>query len=110
MDDVENEYNEAIAKAQEALEDLKENGGGDLKDQIAALKEREAEIEESKEAISKSNLLKHSLLLTRRGFQAAMSRFRRNRIRIWRVHGVEGQSRGGKGGAGLGKLLIARDS
>ena len=54
MDDVENEYNEAIAKAQEALEDLKENGGGDLKDQILALREREAEIEESKEAISKS--------------------------------------------------------
>ena len=53
MDDVENEYNEAVAKAQEAFEDLKENGGGDLKDQIAALKEREAEIEESKEAISK---------------------------------------------------------
>ena len=34
MEDVENQYNEAIAKAQEAFEDLKENGGGDLKDQI----------------------------------------------------------------------------
>ena len=36
MEDVENQYNEAIAKAQEAFEDLKENGGGDLKDQIQA--------------------------------------------------------------------------
>ena len=34
MEDVENQYNEAIAKAQEAFEELKENGGGDLKDQI----------------------------------------------------------------------------
>merc|ERR1712131_117491 len=52
MEDVENQYNEAIAKAQEAFEDLKENGGGDLKDQIQELRDREAEIEESKEAIS----------------------------------------------------------
>ena len=36
MEDVENQYNEAIAKAQEAFEELKENGGGDLKDQIQA--------------------------------------------------------------------------
>ena len=38
MDDVENQYNEAIAKAQEAFEELKENGGGDLKDQIEDLR------------------------------------------------------------------------
>ena len=78
MDDVENEYNEAIAKAQEAFEDLKENGGGDLKDQIAALKEREAEIEESKEAISKWFIYVRVCQFTRRGFQAAVSRFRRH--------------------------------
>merc|ERR1719378_1995952 len=52
MDDVENQYNEAIAKAQEALEELKENGGTDLKTQIRELKERNDEIEASKEAMS----------------------------------------------------------
>merc|ERR1719378_1948275 len=52
MDDVENDYNEAIAKAQEALEELKENAGTDLKTQIRELKERNDEIEASKEAMS----------------------------------------------------------
>merc|ERR1712179_413565 len=96
MDDVENEYNEAIAKAQEAFEDLKENGGGDLKDQIAALKEREAEIEESKEAISED-----------------FKQLCRDFVAIESEYGEFMELKGNleeERGAGPGELFIARDS
>merc|ERR1712212_218793 len=52
MDDCENSYNEAIGKAQEAFEDLKENAGTDLKTEIESMRERVSEIEASREEIS----------------------------------------------------------